>query len=369
MFLSGLVCVLFCLCLLSFFFFCLITLFLLLLLLSLSLSLSRSSSSSFSSIFLEYSDFMKFYTDVIKGGKRPAFNARWEPALCDLLSTMWAPAAEDRPSMKEVADLLAPLVEKVKHAEQVAALKARVPNSKAQQFWMANFFPETTTKWKEFAPAFYKFLGKTLPEHPVVSGATDLSHSKVGEMEILDEETRELLCLYELIEENGAVNTTKLGRVVASFAPLDGGFLARLVDTLRQPWFFGSIQTKAAEQKLCVQRCGTYLVRFSNSKPGVYCISLVNVNKMVQHLVMQHTSHGYRLDTAIKKFWSTVPEFIQENASKYKLLDECPGWPFEHLFESQKAGIGGYTAQFDDDMDDDDMADLDARFDKVTAGI
>mmetsp|Transcript_46259 Transcript_46259/g.116492 ORF Transcript_46259/g.116492 Transcript_46259/m.116492 type:complete len:564 (-) Transcript_46259:44-1735(-) len=319
-------------------------------------------------VFLEYSDFMKFYTDVIKGGKRPALGAKWEPALCDLLNEMWAPLADDRPSMKDVADKLAPIVDKVKHAERVAALRARVPDAKAQRFWMDNFFPESSAKWADFAPAFYKCLGKPVPDHPVVSSA--LSHSKVvSDTEILDEETRELLCLYELVEHDGLVSTSSLGGVVASFAPLDSGFLTRLVDTLRQPWFFGSIPTKAAEQKLCVQSCGTFLVRFSNSKPGVYCISLVNANKMVQHLVMQHSSQGYRLDTAVNKFWNTVPEFITANASKYKLLEACPGWPFEHLFESQKAGIGGYTAQFDDDMDDDDMDDLGARFDKVTAGI
>eukprot|EP00051_Salpingoeca_urceolata_P028560 m.487481 g.487481 ORF g.487481 m.487481 type:complete len:217 (-) comp25040_c0_seq1:171-821(-) len=108
----------------------------------------------------------------------------------------------------------------------------------------------------------------------------------------------------------------------------DAGYLAVQPDWLEdqwnllacQPWFRGHQTRTEARRELTGQRPGSFTVRVSQSQPGHYAISAVQLHGQMEHMLILPSWAGkasgapgntrYRLGTMSRKLFNTVPKLI-----------------------------------------------------------
>jgi len=156
----------------------------------------------------------------------------------------------------------------------------------------------------------------------------------------VSEETRELFCLKGIFtdEKEGVVALKRYGEMLAIFGPLTEGdlapFVAKIIQLVKEPWFHGYLATTDAEAVLKVYPRGTFLVRFSNTKPKTFCISKVSTNKAIKHVVIPHeTGKGLAFENM---YYQEIPALVAEQSEKLHLKKACPGSTYAWLFAESK---------------------------------
>jgi SH2 domain len=157
------------------------------------------------------------------------------------------------------------------------------------------------------------------------------------------------------------VRMRRFGQTLGWFGPFDGGLMARVEETLRQPWFFGDAERAHVEDLLRMQEPGTFLVRASTTVSTAFTITKVSRDRRVNHQRIDYRpGAGY----TIKLMTSAGKKLIQERVTLAKFITDlgphlflrhpAPRWPYEALFSEQPSNIEGYLVQ-EDGVDDEDF--------------
>jgi len=260
-----------------------------------------------------------------------------------------------------------------------------------ENFWKKYFRNKTEVPWVDFIQNFYDYLGMKLPNDPLAQNLTESTTpeqlkkasqkqlneyakindqcAKLAKTELarrqsrggnyqtneegeLDDKTRILYCLKFLFADNeeDKVSLELFGKAVGWFAPLEvpvpkeNSFVTRVVDLFKEPYFHGNISSSHSENLLRVGHDkGTYLVRFSYSYANSFCISKVNQQRVIKHIVIPYEANkGFQMDGAWYKSFS---DLINDKSDSQLLKIPCPGSKYVWMFESDLSYIGGYGVE------------------------
>lgn len=84
----------------------------------------------------------------------------------------------------------------------------------------------------------------------------------------------------------GLVNQHKFSEFLKCFGPL-GVCSTQVREMLCQPWFFGFLSKKEAELLLSPEQPGTFLIRFSKSKPGNLALAFADQKGRYYHILIK----------------------------------------------------------------------------------
>jgi len=118
------------------------------------------------------------------------------------------------------------------------------------------------------------------------------------------------------------------------FGPLDSidGFLGRIVDLLKKPWFHGDLSSDLAEKTIRkVGRKGAYLVRFSSRDPGCYAITTIAKDSKLKHYKVLHKPGAGYLVGKIETH--TLEELVTKYRGELYLKHAAPGSPYTEIFQ------------------------------------
>merc|ERR1712137_101837 len=340
--------------------------------------------------FVEHEDYDAFVDAVCNKNERPII-PRWCPrSLRRVIQDCWQADPELRPTMSDVIGMLDECLVDCGGFDFEQQVDQIIKDRNGRAFWKRNFPSKFSVGWTHFVNAFYMAMQVDAPRDPMntpldknasseeltEAGKEQLKHfSKLNQdcatkarEELnrraksdcsllyrtmadegnMDDELRKMIALKMLLkaESTEVVTAEEFGKLLQRLGPLEfpadpeNGFLERLADLVCKAWFHGDVPTKETENSLRVCKPGTFLVRFSNSKPDSYCISFVNSGRVVKHLTVPHKSgEGVILGSHT---YDTMCALIADRREKMNLLEACPGSRFAWLYESDVCDIGGY---------------------------
>jgi len=158
-------------------------------------------------------------------------------------------------------------------------------------------------------------------------------------------EHQALRAILDVDEDARQVVTNERWQRFVNWFPMSNSahmFLSTLLKLLEKEWFHGSMTKEEADMKLCSQKSGTYLVRFS-SQVSYMTVSWIKEDKKSQTICVEHKRLG-------KDFMNDLESFKKDQRLKYP----CPERPakFCLIFRTPKArntsSQGGYVASFGD---------------------
>ena len=302
-----------------------------------------------------FADLDSFIQAVTVDKVRPEIPVDTLPTLQELIKDCWDSNPNRRPPFQSI-------VKRLDHIIVDCAIRDPLAN----KFWKDTFLTSggETVKWKEFCNAFATFLGITVPGSLNVLDLITLNHHKVKDTTI----PLDIRCLHAIMVTSdpslppaitpvpGAVTSSAddtvsmdhFGRMMDWFGPIRKDakalILSRVREVLKKPWFHGDIPTTETETRIMTRDVGTFLVRFSNSAPGVFAISKVASPLKVNHLRVNREvdAQGYSKFRLGNHSADTLDALIDMASQDYGLLFPCANPPFAYLFASQ-APIGSYV--------------------------
>lgn len=169
-------------------------------------------------------------------------------------------------------------------------------------------------------------------------------------------------------ESSGLVTFESFSIVLEWFGPIEispvGGspFLENIHSLFQQKYFHGFISTGTAEKllnKVIVENqkklikedaAGTHLVRFSNSEPGSYSLSLINKKFEIQHFRILHKA-GTKYKMGSTEY-DTLEDLLNHCGKLIGINLKKPSipTPFETMLSkfSKKVTLSGYVVPDDD---------------------
>jgi SH2 domain len=241
--------------------------------------------------------------ELADGVRQELADGRVPERLVRLLASMVATKSSKVPSIRQVANKLLAVV-----------MELLIANKEARRFWR-QFDPRRlimNVEWRLFAPKFYEFIGATVPPTPL----DDIGLSPAQQQYRL---FRELL---RCDADGGQVDIDLFGSLIEAFSssstavaaaassssaaassskkvPLKttSESLTRILETIRslcsKPWFHGHMSSIEADNLLARQHQDSYfLVRFSASSPGNFCVSYRAAGGTVLHRIVRRPSDG-----------------------------------------------------------------------------
>jgi len=262
------------------------------------------------------------------------------PSLRQLIARCWAPKPAVRPSFPEIVDALENLI-----------IECAIEDEFGRQMWKTYFLRKDQVLWhEEFVPIFAQYLGKkfTNPTNPtefadqIAKLLQELPYKCLGAL------------LAEKKDNTHYVNLEKFGQVLGWFGPFkdpDGRIriLERIENTLKSPWFHGSILYDDAVNRLKSKDAGTFLVRFSSKEnPNCFTISKVTSKNKIVHSRIVKKSHNQEVSTTEGKTFANLFELIEKSRDTLKLITPCPETPYLYLF-TQSGNADLLYGDFDND--------------------
>jgi len=153
------------------------------------------------------------------------------------------------------------------------------------------------------------------------------------------------------------VRLATFGRMLGFFGPLEKGLWLRgVLETFREPWFWGETSREVACQKLAAEPRGTFLVRYA-SEDSYFTISYVALNqqgkKEIFHTRVVHTyaSTNYIIPTtrAGSRTCASLAEVVQalRDGTSQLMHKPCPGGPYATFFAETSVDSGyGYQGGY-----------------------
>jgi len=89
---------------------------------------------------------------------------------------------------------------------------------------------------------------------------------------------------------------------------------------LAETWFFGAMSSTDAEYRLCFEKPGTFLVRFSSTQRKWFTISWVERDKQTKTNVMRH----FRLANKAELLTQNLTAFLKNNVKNSRPCAERP---------------------------------------------
>jgi len=288
-------------------------------------------------LFSQYTDRDLFTEDIARKGIRPPTDDI-HPILRDILVRSWHHKPDNRPSFVELIDLL-----------RKAMVDIFLPASlcpDAGKWWMKNWNGKSKVPYKSFCEAFGKEFKKLT--------------------------STQMLCMTRLFTEEVnkevLVDIEKFGNGLKWFGKIrqDTQTIAnRVEDVMKQPWFFGDIDTIEAQEKVEMHKAtpGTFLVRLnlggsakvedapytitSSSVKGSYHTRCYTRQEKVGFIVQ--IKKGEEKVNKVASNSSLIEDLIRKLC---ELKDICvtpvPGHPYARIF-SERVEKSGYDIADGDD--------------------
>jgi len=106
----------------------------------------------------------------------------------------------------------------------------------------------------------------------------------------------------------GGVSAYKFSEFLKGFGPLTE-CMQNVVKILTQKWFHGFLSRSEADKLLTGEEVGTYLVRFSITRPGSFALALVARNRSIAHILIERNfPRGVKVEE-VKEGKKTTKEF------------------------------------------------------------
>ena len=310
-----------------------------------------------------YSDLESFVHALVVDKARPDIPPDTLPALQELIKDCWDSNPNRRPPFQSI-------VKRLDHIMVDGAIRDPLAN----KFWKDMFLTSggETVKWKEFCNSFATFLGLTVAGSLNILDLITINHHKIKDTTI----PLDIRCLHAIMVQNDShsppaaiggapatssnpataaasssedmVSMEHFGRMMDWFGPIRKDaralILSRIREVLKRPWFHGDIPTSETETRIMTREVGTFLVRFSNSAPGVFAISKVAAPLKVNHLRVSREMDAqgnskFRLGSHTADSLDALIDLV---ANDYQLLVPCANAPYAYLFAAQ-APIGSYV--------------------------
>jgi hypothetical protein len=149
----------------------------------------------------------------------------------------------------------------------------------------------------------------------------------------IEKQTKDLL-KYLLDEEStGHVSVYRFEAFTKAFGP-PAKAVSEAEELLNQSWFHGYLSGEESKTLLSNQRPGTFLVRFSKSRPGAYSIDGVpSPGNVLMTLVNRTANNSFQLDGVE---YDTIAQLVEAN--RHKLLT-----PYCHKLMGHPAFFGNIT--------------------------
>jgi len=274
--------------------------------------------------FTQYDDINPFMEAVCDRGERPPLPDSMHPNLKHLLNICWNESVILRPSANTISGMLDEIL-----------LDVCIDEDAARNMWRSYFPGKADVPFTRFISAFYEHLGIDYPQYPDY-----------------DEKFKCLSAMFP--NENVTVN--QFGDFLVWFGPFNNSVLDRLVELLREPWFFGDISREEAEAKLSdFEKKGTFLVRLSTNDPRVEPFTLSLITKSTVHLRIKKTAQGLRIifkkqSKTIKVTEPDLHTLIKTIKTPLALGKPCLGRKYKDIFKKK---AGAYLVTNYSDSDDD----------------
>lgn len=287
--------------------------------------------------FPHHNNLNQFAIAICREGERPVIPPGTPESLSKLMQQCWSHSPDDRPSMPQVVERLEGIIKECEKLEGIRWIQHYVDDPNSRAFWQKYFIGRKDVPWKEFYPKFCEALQIPIPVNPSTPSL----------------QTLPILCLQAVLVNNNTltVELEKWGRVTGWFGPLElprpkeNGFLDRISDMLKNPWFHGYLRTPAAETLLGAQIPGTFLVRFSNAHKGAFSMSLVNPEgKVVHYLVPYKPPKGFLWENS---YYESIQKIIATYAKKYNFKFPAQCDKFTWLFHPTNSAVMGYLNEAD----------------------
>lgn len=230
--------------------------------------------------FRHHNKFEEFRTAVCKYHERPPIPANLEPALADLIRRCWVPVPAERPSFDTIN----------KELDKILVYVA-VKDQWARDFWIQNWPNLGEVSWTTFAKALMKEL--RIPEFDL----SILDHPSEDQVVIGFKCLKALLADKPtvLTERDQTVQLNNFGKVLGYFSDVHtskNNFIIQIINYLREPWFYGNLQTPESQERLSTKPAGTFLVRFSSVEESWFTVSQIQENRSCKHQRVKHTPGG-----------------------------------------------------------------------------
>lgn len=110
----------------------------------------------------------------------------------------------------------------------------------------------------------------------------------------------------------GQISSLRWNEFLKGFGPL-AKCLYNLQEMLAKPWFHGFLSRDDATKLLEVEPKGTFMVRFSSTKPGSFSLAHTMDNLVVNHVIVHTRDNGFaiREDSSKEKLFPTVSHLIE----------------------------------------------------------
>ena len=275
------------------------------------------------------------FKDLVLKGERPSLprdEIDCPKSLAELLRECWHDNPKKRPTFQDI----------LHRFEEHILIDCATVDPNARKFWKENFFNpgdskqelRTNIPWKEFAVKFLKnFDSKSYDEKDV-------------EMKVFN----------EICSTKGSVTLENFGRTVGFFFPLvpllqlkntDVGWLRKVSFTVRQPWFFGDIDSDEAFKRLRIKnKEGDFLLRFSKSGSN-WTLSYIGQKNSVYHTRILHppSSFTFTVEGKNASTFDSLQELVSYLKATELISNVCEGHPFAAFFneQSQEARNEGYA--------------------------
>uniref|UniRef100_A0A7S1VQ07 Uncharacterized protein n=1 Tax=Sexangularia sp. CB-2014 TaxID=1486929 RepID=A0A7S1VQ07_9EUKA len=122
---------------------------------------------------------------------------------------------------------------------------------------------------------------------------------------------RTILLLVFDPSNTGTISSLRWNEFLKGFGPMSA-CLHNLQSMLAKPWFHGFLSRDDATKLLEVEPVGTYMVRFSSTKPGSFSLAHTMAQGKVNHVIIHTRSNGFaiREDNAKEKLFPTVQHLV-----------------------------------------------------------
>lgn len=267
--------------------------------------------------FTNFRDIIKAVVDNLE---RPDMPTDISKPLQDLISRLWAPTPEGRPSFQEVID--EGVLDKafVDHIISEANVGARA-------FWLLfsdkdSYVPDKVS-WPTFAKTIKEYTGMTVAGRGPVSADVRW-------------------CLFQkvLAPEGGDITIERFDKVLGWFGPWNRGdnLLENVMAIAKTPGFYGDVAPDRAQHLMGKMKPGTYMIRFSGGAMGNFTVTSVAKNKRgaveLKNFRVQHLGDTMVTLEGHDESWRDIAALVKSKKKEWGLKKALPGGPYADLIAS-----------------------------------
>eukprot|EP01119_Soliformovum_irregulare_P004920 TRINITY_DN1612_c0_g1_i3.p1 TRINITY_DN1612_c0_g1~~TRINITY_DN1612_c0_g1_i3.p1 ORF type:complete len:1090 (-),score=261.69 TRINITY_DN1612_c0_g1_i3:218-3487(-) len=212
--------------------------------------------------------FLRFFTSNRVRKNLDQINSQLHKEISEIFVKMQATRRQSSKKQKKP----------MKSEKEIATVTECIKDDEGKVFWEAAFSQNLMVDWNDFIQQLNRVI------------------------KVTDEANNQLR--YILDNSNtGFISVYKFADFLGGFGPLKQ-CIEKVEEVLNAEWFHGFLSSVEADRFLEKQMAGTYLIRFSKSKPGSFAIAYVDANNRnaVTHTLIQSCPpSGFKIEEAYNK--------------------------------------------------------------------